>query len=441
MTAVLCPQRKPLPSFESPDLTHEVVSQALTSHVEPHHYVHRIAPAHPELKFSASSARDPVPLCASCFFAITSLILTGQTTAEQVNLEASSLYAPSQYTPALTSAHSVHAGSADAGASEHGDNGNEKTLHSLETSAPPPLPPKSPIHDRPKSVSILAPTDISPPPRGFSHSASDLGHAFRTSRNLDLASPGSVPALPAILTSQHHPAHVTAGGSSLSPPSDALHVKPFGMEPLTGDTSKAHRRNKLHKARPHPPSSLTTSPSVLSLLLNRAFGSGESFSRHTRSNSAPSMGDRSYRPIRSLSDGSTKPPLARPHPSSRSSDTTDSSCTTLSWASTSLSYASTAITTPESASSPGLSPRNSTRTNKLHKKRPPLAPSAYPSRHSAALGRSKSTPSGLGQRSPKNRIWSSVEEARYAAESVDESGGQEPSYWHASVRPPSFLAV
>ena len=151
------------------------------------------------------------------------------------------------------------------------------------------------------------------------------------------------------------------------------------------------------------------------------------------------MSDRSYRPSRSLSDGSSKVILSRPSPSSRSSDTTDSSYTTSSSASTSVSYASTSLTTPDS-SSPRLSPRSSTRTNKLQKKRPSLAPSAYPyalGTSPAALGRSKSTPNGLGYRAPKNRIWSSAEEARIAAEEVDDSGGQDPSLWSSSVSLPS----
>ncbi|TBU25298.1 hypothetical protein BD311DRAFT_502653 [Dichomitus squalens] len=418
MTAVLSPQRNSSSFVQPPDLTHGAASEALALHADPYRHVHNGTTALLESNSSALSARDPVQI------------------SEQVNPEVNSLYAPSQHTSVQASTNLSHADPAFTNASEHGDSGNDQTLHSLETPAPPPLPVKFPIYDRPKSVSILAPADISPVSRGFSYSASDLGHAFRTSRSLDLTSPGSVPAPPTILTSQQHPVHITAGGSDLSFPLDAFHANPSTMEPVTGDTSsKAYRRNKLLKSRPQPPSSLATRPSALSLLLNRAFGSGESLSRHSRSNSAPSMDDRTYRPTRSLSDGSAKSPLARPHPSSRGSDTTDSSCTTLSWASTSVSDASTAITTPESVASPGLSPRNSTRTNKLHKKRPPLAPSAYqypPGRHSAALGRSKSTPNGLGQRSPKNRIWTSVEEARHAAESVDESGGQEPSYWHAS---------
>ncbi|PIL31450.1 hypothetical protein GSI_06151 [Ganoderma sinense ZZ0214-1] len=208
-------------------------------------------------------------------------------------------------------------------------------------------------------------------------------------------------------------------------------------------SSTTSRRKRLYKARPQP-STPATSPSVFSLLLNRALGSGESFDRHSRSNSVPIMSDRSYRPSRSFSDGRTKGPLSRPAPSSRSRGTTESGCTTSSWGSTSLSSTSSPITTPDSASSPGLSPRNSTRAKKLQKKRPPLAPSAYlyPHTHAAALGRSKSTPNGLGQRTPRHRIWSSVEEARRAAE---ESGGQEPSYWYsaeseASSSKPSTLS-
>lgn len=299
-----------------------------------------------------------------------------------------------------------------------------------------PFPPNPLGHDHPNAASILAPTDISPAERVVSHSPTDIGHAYRTSINLDPASPGCVSGRPAILTSRH-PARISSVGSTLSFSSDALYAGPSVMDAVARDpSSTTSRRKRLYKARPQP-STPATSPSVLSFL-SRALGSGESFDRHSRSNSAPTMGDRSYRPSRSFSDGSTKGPLSRPAPSSRSSGTTESGCTTSSWGSTSLSSTSSPITTPDSASSPGLSPRNSTRAKKLQKKRPPLAPSSYlyPHTHAAALGRSKSTPNGLGQRTPRHRIWSSVEEARRAAEDADESGGrsgQEPSSRYSAV--------
>lgn len=297
-----------------------------------------------------------------------------------------------------------------------------------------PFPPNPSGRDHPNCVSIFAPTDILPATRAFSHSVSDIGHELRTSINLDPASPGSVPGRPAILTFRR-PARISSVGSTLSLSSDAPHAGASVMEAVARDPSSAKaRRKRLYKARPRPPTP-ATSPSVLSLLLNRALGSGGSFDRHNRSNSTPNMSDRTYRPSRSFSDGCSRGLVSCPAPASRSSGTTESGCTTSSWGSTSLSSTSSPITTPDSASSPGLSPRNSTRAMKLQKKRPPLAPSAYlyPYTHAAALGRSKSTPNGLGQRTRRHRIWSSVEEAQRAAEDADESGGQEPLYWYSSV--------
>ncbi|RPD82198.1 hypothetical protein L226DRAFT_19447 [Lentinus tigrinus ALCF2SS1-7] len=338
---------------------------------------------------------------------------------------------------ALPSHHLIPTGTNDAHSKQEGGDS-----YAQDAPTPPPVPPKSPIRDRPKSlkpVSILAPTDISPVSRVFSHSVSDTGHSHRASF---AGTSEGAPVHPAYITSQHMAARSPPAGR-LSFSSDALVVHPSSMDPVTHKASSIRsRRNRLHKTRPYPPSPThSANSSVLSLLFSRAFGSSEHLSRHNSSRSSPSMGDRSYRPTRSLSDGSSKVILSRPSPSSRSSDTTDSSCTASSSASTSLSYASTSLTTPDS-SSPHLSPRNSTRTNKLQKKRPLLAPSAYPyalGTSSAALGRSKSTPTGLGQRAPKNRIWSSAEEARIAAEEADIFGAQEPSHWYPSPTDPSSL--
>ncbi|KAI1793189.1 hypothetical protein LXA43DRAFT_286712 [Ganoderma leucocontextum] len=410
MTATLPPHRKPAPPLESPADYPNILSEPLTLHAESYRYGHSTIRPFPGSNsgLSASSARAPIPY------------------SDAVNTEPRSFYPSCQNTLALTSTHSIFAQPAVANVKEHGGSRNGKNVGSLDTPVPLPFPPNPPGRDLPNSASILHPADISPAIRVFSHSASDIGHAFRASIYPDPAFPASASGRPAILTSRH-PARISSVGTTLSFSSDAPHAGPSSMEAVA--RSMTPRRKRLHKARPPTP------PSVLGLLLNRALGSGESFVRHSRSNSAPTMSDRSYRPSRSFSDGSTKGPLSRQAPSSRSSGTTESGCTTSSWGSTSLSSMSSPITTPDSASSPGLSPRNSTRANKLQKKRPPLAPSAYlyPHTHAAALGRSKSTPNGLGQYSPRNRIWSSVEEARRAAEDADELGGQEPSYWYSSA--------
>ncbi|TFK95042.1 hypothetical protein K466DRAFT_475189 [Polyporus arcularius HHB13444] len=339
-----------------------------------------------------------------------------------------------QPSAALPSHHSIPPGTYDAHLKDERRDRDAQRAPSPDSSTPPPVPPKPPTQEWPKSVksvSILAPTDIPPVPRVFSYSVSDSGHSYRPNF---VASSESVPGRPAYITSQAMAARSPAAGR-LSFSSDALLGRPSSMEPVTRKASSVRaRRNRLHKTRPRPPSpTRPSSSSVLSLLLTRAFGSGEHSSRHHSSRSSPSMSDRSYRPTRSLSDGSSKIILPRPSPSSRSSQTTDSSCTASSSASTTISYASTTLTTPDSES-PRLSPRSSTRTNKLQKRRPSVAPSSYPyalGTTSAALGRSKSTPNGLGQRAPKNRIWSSVEEARIAAEEADVSGEQDPSLWYS----------
>ncbi len=349
-----------------------------------------------------------------------------------------------QPSAALPSHHSIPPGTYDAHLKDERRDRDAQRAPSPDSSTPPPVPPKPPTQDRPKSVksvSILAPTDISPVPRVFSYSVSDSGHSYRPNF---VAASESVPGRPAYITSQAMAARSPAAGR-LSFSSDALLGRPSSMEPVTRKASSVRaRRNRLHKTRPRPPSpTRPSSSSVLSLLLTRAFGSGEHSSRHHSSRSSPSMSDRSYRPTRSLSDGSSKIILPRPSPSSRSSQTTDSSCTASSSASTTISYASTTLTTPDSES-PRLSPRSSTRTNKLQKRRPSVAPSSYPyalGTTSAALGRSKSTPNGLGQRAPKNRIWSSVEEARIAAEEADVSGEQDPSLWYSPVSSSSRLVA
>ncbi|KAI0639953.1 hypothetical protein C8Q77DRAFT_98327 [Trametes polyzona] len=303
-----------------------------------------------------------------------------------------------------------------------------------EDDTPPPVPPKSPAHDRSKSVSILVPTDMSPARAAFSHSQSDAGHSYRSTVNGAATSPEGAPGARAILTSQHvsAPAHADDSLSS----SKAPHPRP-SMEPAMRKASSSRaRRNKLHKARQHSLPSLPLRASLFGSLLSRAFGSHDAPRDHSRSSSAPSMSDRSYRPTRSVSDGGYSG-AKRPSPSSRSSDATDSSCTTSS-SSTAFSYASTALTTPDSTS-PSLSPSNSTkgtRTNKLHKRRPPLAPSAAyqdPPGSQTALGRSKSTPNDLGQRAPTSRDWSSVEEARHAAEEGESlEYGPDPTSWYTS---------
>ncbi|OJT04451.1 hypothetical protein TRAPUB_4721 [Trametes pubescens] len=307
----------------------------------------------------------------------------------------------------------------------------------VDEDTPPPVPPKSPLRfDRTKSVSIQMPTDISPAGRTFSHSQSDVGHSYRTTVNGTATSPEGEPGARAILTSPH--VSTPAGLDSSSSPK-APHAR-TSMEPATRKASSVRvRRNKLHKSRQHslPPSSFR--PSLFGSLLARAFGSHDASCASSRSSSSPSMSDRPYRPSRSVSD-SGHSATKRPLPSSRSSDTTDSSCTTDSSGSTAFSYASTALTTPD-ASPPSLSPRNSTRgvrANKLHKRRPPPAPSGvyqYPlGGHATALGRSQSTPDDLGQRAPTRRNWSSVEDARYGAQEADSlEYGPDPTSWYTSM--------
>ncbi|KAL1951162.1 hypothetical protein VTO73DRAFT_311 [Trametes versicolor] len=306
----------------------------------------------------------------------------------------------------------------------------------VDEDTPPPVPPKSPLRfNRAESVSSQMPTDISPAARTFSHSQSDVGHSYRTTVNGTATSPEGAPGARAILTSPH--VSTPAGHDSLSSPK-APHAR-TSMEPATRKASSIRvRRNKLHKTRQHslPPSSFRQS--LFGSLFARAFGSHDAACLSSRSSSSPNMSDRPYRATRSVSD-SGHSVTNRPLPSSRSSDTTDSSCTTDSSGSTAFSYASTTLTTPD-ASPPSLSPRNSTkgvRTNKLHKRRPPRAPSGvyqYPlGGHAAALGRSQSTPDDLGQRPPTRRNWSSVEEARYTAEEADSlEYGPDPASWYTS---------
>ncbi|KAI0778723.1 hypothetical protein BD413DRAFT_116202 [Trametes elegans] len=307
---------------------------------------------------------------------------------------------------------------------------------SSQPPAPPPVPPKSPVADRTKSVSIVVPTDISPAADTFSHSQPDVGHSHRTTVSGAATSPESVPASGTISSSLHVS---TAAPTDDSPSSSKTPHGPSSMEPATRKASSVRaRRSKLHKVRQHSLPSLPSGPSLFGLLLSRAFGSHESSRDRRRSNGTPSMSDSFYRPTRSVSDGG-HPGAKRPSPSSRSSDTTDSSCTTSSSASTALSYSSTAPTTPGSTP-PSLSPHNSTRSpraNKLHKRRSPLAPSASyqypPNAHAAALGRSKSTPIGLGQHARRSKEWSSVDEARHAAEEAEALGhGPDPTSWYTS---------
>ncbi|KAI8981126.1 hypothetical protein BD414DRAFT_90160 [Trametes punicea] len=295
--------------------------------------------------------------------------------------------------------------------------------------APPPVPPKSQRQDRPKSVSILMPTDVSPA-RVIS------SHSYRTTANTAAASPGSAPIDRTAITSPHVPSAALADDSS--PSLKAPHGL-SSMEPATRKASSVRpRRNKLHKPRQHSLPSLPLGTSLFSSLLSRAFGSHDSFHGYARSSSTLDMSNRSYRPTRSVSDGG-RVSSKRPSPSSRSSDVTDSSCVTSGSANAPLSYPSTAVTTPDSTP-PSLSPHSSTRnvrTNKLHKRRPPLAPSAGyqypPGAFAAALGRSKSTPTGLGLRAERSRNWSSVEEARHAAEDGERLGyGPDPNAWFTS---------
>ena len=378
-------------------------------------------------------------------FSISTLNVQVHDSPDAIHAEVATSYGMPQHAPAPPSHHSSSITPTVPNADERGRSHGRRDVAFPVDSTPPPVPPKTPNHDRPKSVksvSILAPADISPGRRVYSHSVSDSGHSYRTPTNIAVASSAYAPAAPAIFTS-HLSSTTNPLAGSLSFSSAAAVTRPSGMEPVTRKASSIRaRRNRLQKTRPRPPSPSPTS-SAFSSLLSRAFGSSEPLARYHRSSSAPSMGDRSYRPIRSLSDGSSKVALSRPSPSPRSS-ATDSSCTASSYASTSFSYASTSVTTPDSTSSPGLSPRSSISTNKLKKKRPTLAPSAYQYYYdvrSAALGRSKSTPNGLGQRSPRTRLWSSVEEARHAAEEGDPYGGQDPSRWATSVSHITLLRV
>ncbi|KAI0828964.1 hypothetical protein BC628DRAFT_1183310 [Trametes gibbosa] len=303
--------------------------------------------------------------------------------------------------------------------------------------APPPPPPNFPSHDRVKSVSILMPTDISPTNPGFPPSQSDLGHSYRTAVNGTTTSPEGAPgARAASFTSPHVSPSVQ--GDDILPSSKVLCTR-ASMELTMRKASSTHpRRNKLHKPRQHSLPSLPSNHSLFSSLFSRAFGSHDGDSPRNGSSSTLNMSDGSYRPTRSVSDSGHRS-IKRPSPSSRSSDATDSSCTTSSSGSTAVSYASTALTTPDSTS-PSLSPRNSTkgtRTNKLHKRRPPLAPSAvyqYPLGASASvLGRSKSTPNDIGQRAQMSRNWSSVKEAQHDAEEADALDyGPNPTSWFTS---------
>ncbi|KAI0756247.1 hypothetical protein C8Q80DRAFT_1264329 [Daedaleopsis nitida] len=411
--------RKPLPSFDYPYpyLSHKTLDGApIVSHNNAYAYSHTNDSDNVPHAF-VQTASDSLPATAP------------------VAHEPSSANALAQRAPAMGSHHSFHITAAVPRPDGRGNAQN--TAFPADT--PPPVPPKPPVHARPKSVksvSIVAPTDISPSRRAYTHSVSESGHSYHTyttATNTAVASSESVPARPTILTSPHSMAR---GSLAASLSSNAVLANPSSMEPVTSSPSSARaRRNRLHKVRPRSSSPDPVHTSVLGLLLTRAFGSGEAVARHHRSSSSPSMGDRSYRPTRSFSDGGSKVPLSRPSPSSRGSANTDSSYTPSSSASTSFSYASTSLTTPDSTSFPGLSPRNSTRTNKLQKKRPSVAPSSYQNPYGAALGRSKSTPNGLGQRSPRHRIWTSVDEARQAAEEADSTGAQDPSMWHASTEP------
>lgn len=436
LMAVQACSRKPLSSFDPFD---PYASTNVHSRIESHNYYHdnHASIAFPEAIFNApsssSSARSPDTPRTSLL-----LLICAFNTEDHHSAEAhASNGIPHRALPAsqefTSTSHTV------VNSQQLGDSHAPDTAFS-DSLTPPALPPKSPIQDRPKSVksvSILAPTDISPARRVFSQSVSDSGHSYYTSTTFAALSPEGVPALPTPFNTRLSPPRVTLAATSShsrGPPNP----HPSSMEPVTRKASSVHTsRNRLHKTRPRPSSpSLSPNSSVFSLLLSRAFGSGDPLSRHHRAKSASSMSDRSYRPTRSLSDGHSKAPLSRPSPGSRGSTRTDSSYTASSSASTSLSYASTSLTTPDSTSSPGLSPRNSTRTNKLRKKRPAVAPSAYPfppGAHVGALSRSKSTPNGVGQRSPRNRIWSSVEEARHAAEEADGPDGQEPTLWSSSV--------
>ncbi|KAH9858341.1 hypothetical protein C2E23DRAFT_719411 [Lenzites betulinus] len=302
---------------------------------------------------------------------------------------------------------------------------------------PPPLPPKPQPYNRVKSVSILMPTDISPTRAAFFHSQSVVGHSYRATVTGTATSPEDVPGARTVLTSPHVSPSVQGDVSSSS--SKPLRARP-SMEPTMRKASSSRtRRNKLHKSRQHSLPSLPSNHSLFASLFSRAFGNYDGSGGRSRSSSTLSMSDRPHRPTRSVSDSghsSTK----RPSPSSRSSDATDSSgCTTSSSGSTAFSYASTAFTTPDSTS-PSLSPRNSTkgaRTNKLHKRRPPLAPSAvyqYPlGAPPSALGRSKSTPNDIGQHAQMSRNWSSVEETERAAEDAEPMDyGPDPTSWFTS---------
>ena len=194
------------------------------------------------------------------------------------------------------------------------------------------------------------------------------------------------------------------------------------------------------KPQPPPPDAPSSS-SVFTRLRVLAFSAHSLAAKQLPlvPSSEPLINGATLRPTRSLSDASCAPPH-RPLSGSRDDGRTDSTYTASSTASTSQSSASTNLTTPDSTSSPGLSPSNSiVGAKKLRKRRPPVAPSAYPfppGAQVAALGRSKSTPNGLGQRSPKNRLWAtSVSDARKAdgRGSGSQASLQDPPAWPPSV--------
>ncbi|KAI0652402.1 hypothetical protein C8Q79DRAFT_97892 [Trametes meyenii] len=154
-----------------------------------------------------------------------------------------------------------------------------------QSPAPPPVPPKSPVRGRPKAVSILVPTDISPcksifsHSQFFSHSQSDIAHSYRPATNGDEASSDGAPAPGMILPSPHVSA--TTFADVTSSPAKAPHVRP-SMEPAIRKASSARaRRNKLHKARRHQSlPSLALGSSLFGSLFSRAFWSHDSSRDH-----------------------------------------------------------------------------------------------------------------------------------------------------------------
>ena len=310
---------------------------------------------------------------------------------------------------------------------------------------PPPVPPKNSAYFRlvksagtttATAAGIAGPTDISPARCVFSHSLSDSGHPYRPSTYLPPRSSEDAPALPMPFRSRHKPS--SRPFFSFSP--DAPNPRSARMEHVAHSPPRA-RLNRLHKPRPQPPASpqAPASPSVFARRRSRATSTEDpSLLQHppARPPTEADMASISHRPVRSLSDGSNRAPSLRSSSGARSAGRTDSTYTTSSTASTSQSSTSTTLTTPDSTPSPDLSPRNSVASaKKLRKRRPPVAPSAYPfppGAPAAALGRSKSTPNGLGQRSPKNRLWSSVSEARQPDGSGSHAA-RDPSMWPASV--------